>query len=468
MTERQDIILGAGLAGLTAAYTLQERGESHWQVYEKEDRVGGHARSLTVDGFLFDFGPHILFTRDSEMEDLIRHLLAGNFRAQHRQAFIYHARHKTYTRFPFQAHLHGLPVSLVTRCLADLVTALEDRARGEHAPENYEQWMRGTFGTAIAETLMIPYARKIWTVEPDTMDFSWIDRRVPTPDVARIVLGALTDDVADIGATATFWYPQHGGIEALPRALGERVDNVQFGQAMERLDPGRKLLSLRDGTQLHYDSLIFTLPLNTLSQYVAELPPKVEKASAALQYQGVYCVNLGIARPNLSEKHWLYFYEDMFPFHRISFPANFSPDNVPPGMSSIAAEVAFPPHRPLERDAVLEQTISALTAADILSPDDRIEVVHTQAILPAYVIYDLDHVRNVDLVRSWLAEHDIWTAGRFGDWEYSNMDESMRSGKRIADSIADGRRSRPAALGATNTPARPSTRGRPYQARRAT
>ena len=72
---------------------------------------------------------------------------------------------------------------------------------------------------------MIPYARKIWTIEPREMEFGWIDRRVPTPDVERIIAGAVSDDVGQVGATSHFWYPKDGGIEALPRA-GERVENV--------------------------------------------------------------------------------------------------------------------------------------------------------------------------------------------------------------------------------------------------
>jgi len=216
MSERQDVILGAGLAGLSAAYALQQAGQDHWQVYEREDRVGGLARTLEVEGYRFDFGPHILFTIDREMEELIRDLLGDNFHAQERRAYIYHHAHDLYTRFPFQAHLYGLPIEIVKECLVGLTEAVARQAAGEFSPTNYEEWMRGFFGTGIAEHLMIPYARKIWTVEPSTMDFSWIGRRVPTPDVERIVEGAVTPEVELVGATANFWYPREGGIEPLP------------------------------------------------------------------------------------------------------------------------------------------------------------------------------------------------------------------------------------------------------------
>ncbi len=435
MRERQDIILGGGLAGLSAAYTFEQAGEDHWQVYEREERVGGLARTVEVDGYRFDFGPHILFTIDPEMEALIRDLLGDNFHAQERQAYIYHHAHRLYTRFPFQAHLHGLPVPVVRDCLVGLVQAVEAQARGEFKPRNYEEWMRGFFGEGIAQHLMIPYARKIWTVEPSTMDFSWIGRRVPTPQVERIITGALTDDVEQVGATAHFWYPKAGGIEPLPRALGARVGNLNLERTAVRVElPGKRVV-FADGEVVPFDHLIYTLALPHVPRLFTGVPPEVVRAAQGLRYNGIYCVNLGVGRERISDKHWIYFYEDPFPFHRLSFPANFSPDTVPPGKSSIATEVAFSEHRPLDEEEAVGRTIEGLEVAGILRPDDPIELVHTEKIVPAYIIYDLDHAQNVEVIRSWLEEHQVWTAGRFGEWQYFNMDHSMRSGKQAAEAI---------------------------------
>ena len=434
MAERRDVVLGGGLAGLTAAYTLQEAGVE-CVVLEREERPGGHARSIEVDGYVFDYGPHILFTNDARMEALIRNLLGDNMRAQERQAFIYHGAHDLYTRFPFQAHLFGLPVDLVRECLVDLVRAVEARARDGMQPRNYEEWMRSTFGDAIADRLMIPYAQKLWTVHPSEMEFSWIGRRVPTPDVERIVAGALTDDVTQVGATAAFWYPWSGGIESLARALGERVRGLELGREMLRVDVRRRVIGLADGDELEFDRLVFTLPLCLLPEWFDGLPAEVESASRSLAYQGIFNVNLGIDRPVLSDKHWIYFYEDDYPFHRLSFPGNFSPRNVPEGKSSISTEVAYSRHRPLERERMLERTVEALRSAKILDPDDAIELVQAEEILPAYVVYDLDHQRNVATIRAWLEEHRIWAAGRFGEWQYFNMDHSMKSGQSAAEAI---------------------------------
>ena len=439
MSERQNVVLGGGLTGLTAAMTLQKGGLRGWIVLEKEDRPGGHARSITIDGYVFDFGPHILFTIDEQMEALIRDLLGDNLRSQERRAFIYHGSHRLYTRFPFQAHLFGLPTELVKECLVGLVHAVESQARGEFRPKNYEEWMRGFFGDGISERLMIPYARKLWTVEPATMDFSWIERRVPTPDVERIVTGALTDQVDQIGATAHFWYPWRGGIEALAQRLAERVEGIQLGREMQRLETRRRRIVLEDGEEIHYDGLIFTLPLSGLPQWVPELPADVRAACQRLRYQGIFNINLGIDRPNISNLHWVYFYEEAFPFHRLSFPANFSPHNAPPGKSSIATEIAYSPDRCLDPEVVIDQTVSALRDAGILTPEDRVEVAQAQEIAPAYVIYDLEHARSVGTILSWLADQGISAAGRFGQWQYLNMDQAMKSGLRAAEAIIEER-----------------------------
>lgn len=440
MRRSQDLIIGGGLAGMTAAYTFQQAGEDHWQLYEREDRLGGLARSVNRDGYLFDFGPHILFTIDPEMEALIRDLLGENFHAQVREAFIYHHRFRLYTRFPFQAHLHGLPAPIVRDCLVGLVRAIQRQERGEFQPRDYEEWMRGFFGDGIAEHLMIPYARKIWTVEPRTMDFSWIGRRVPTPDYERIISGALSDEVGQVGATAAFWYPRQGGIEPLPRALGARLRNVHLGRTLERIEVAGRRAVFADGEVVSFARMVLSLPLPLLPRLCDAMPPEVERACAALRYQGIYVVNLGIDRERISDKHWVYFYEDPFPFHRLSFPANFSPGTVPPGRSSISTEVAFSRQRPLERETAVERTIAALEKAEILVPGDRIELVHTEEILPAYVIYDLDHARHVGIIHAWLEENGIWPVGRFGEWQYFNMDHSMRSGRTAAERILAARR----------------------------
>jgi protoporphyrinogen oxidase len=434
---RPTVILGGGLTGLMAARTLQRSGTGDVLLFEKDDTIGGHARSIEIDGYTFDYGPHILFAIDSTIRDLIHELLGTNLRAQERQAFIYHEAHSLFTRFPFQAHLFGLPSLIVKECLVSLVRALEGRARGEFAPGNYEEWIRGTFGDVIAETMMIPYARKLWTVPPSVMDFNWIGSRVPTPDVDRIIAGALSSDVEQIGTTANFWYPWRGGIESLARSLSEGIEGIHLGQEVRRIHVETRSVELAGGKNVPYESLVFTLPLAQLPEWIPDLPADVREACGRLTYQGILNINLGLDRPVNVPYHWVYFYEDSFPFHRLSFPANFSPHNVPPGKSSISLEIAYDPAKPLDTESEIEKTIDALERSGIVESRASIELVHSQAIAPAYVVYDLEHAASVNTITSWLAQRHIRAAGRFGEWQYLNMDQAMKSGKEAAEWVLE-------------------------------
>jgi UDP-galactopyranose mutase len=221
------------------------------------------------------------------------------------------------------------------------------------------------------------------------------------------------------------------------------VEDVQLGRELDRIDVRARAVVLADGERIAYDRLLLTLPLNKLPDWIPELPHEVREACEQLQYQGIFNINLGVDRPHLSDLHWVYFYEDGFPFHRLSFPANFSPHNVPEGKSSVATEIAYSRHRPLDQEAATEQTIAALRSAGILEAEDRVDVVHAQAIEPAYVIYDLDHARSVETIVSWLASRDIHAAGRFGRWEYFNMDHAMKSGQTAARAMIGERRKKP-------------------------
>jgi protoporphyrinogen oxidase len=436
------VVIGAGLAGLSAALTLVAEGDGDVAVFEREERIGGHARSVMIGGYIFDEGPHILFPSDEEMREWILDLLGPELCVQRRSAYIVHERYGAWTRFPFQTHLHGLPLAFVRDCLAGLVAAAERRARGEFRPRNYDDWVRGTFGDVIADEFMLPYARKLWTVDPSTMGYAWVDRRVPTPDVARIIEGALHDNLDGEGAHREFWYPEQGGIETLPRALAATVVPVATGTALVEINLRRRKILLSTGERVRFEHLFLSLPLNSLPRYVASMPDRVREACGSLDHQGVCVVNVGVARERITDAHWLYFYEDAFPFYRASFPMNFSPGNAPPGHSSISLECAFPSGRPPDTDELAGRCVDALRRIELLPPGDEPELVHTQMIEPAYPIQGRSREASVATVRGWLDEYDVHMIGRFGEWAYLNMDEAMASGVRAARAVLEARRGR--------------------------
>jgi len=141
METTKNLILGAGLTGLSTGYHLKS---DDYQVYEKLHEVGGLCRSEEVNGFLFDYAPHILYTVNPYAHELIHTLLKGNIEIKKRKAFIYHGKYDLYTQFPYQAHLYGLPAKDVIECLSGLVEVLRNPDRPK--PQNYREWMYWRFG----------------------------------------------------------------------------------------------------------------------------------------------------------------------------------------------------------------------------------------------------------------------------------------------------------------------------------
>ena len=421
-------ILGAGLSGLSTAYHL----DGDYEIFEKQDRVGGLCRSIEKDHFIFDYGPHILFPKDPYTQGLIKKLLGENLRFQTRDAYIYHGKYDVYTRFPFQSHLFGLPISVVQDCILGFFKALQKTGK---EIRDYEEWIRWNFGDGIAEHLMIPYAQKIWTVPPRELNFEWVWNRVPRLSLEELLEGALHDSPRLFGFNKEFWYPFYGGIEALPRAFALQLGNIHLKAEAKRIFLKKKCVEFDSHKKIFYEQLVSTLPLPEVIRCADEVPPDIQKASQDLENNSVYCVNLGINRENISPYHYVYFHEPEFLFHRISFPMNFSPHTTPDGCSSVSTEISYSKYKTISRENITEQVVEDLIKAKILFPDDQILVSDVADLRYAYIIYDKNHRNNVDKIHQFLRRNSIFPCGRFGEWEYFNMDHSINSGKRTAEHI---------------------------------
>ncbi len=145
-------------------------------------------------------------------------------------------------------------------------------------------------------------------------------------------------------------------------------------------------------------------------------------------------MKIGVKRPNITDKHWLYFPEAKFVFNRASFPMNFSEHTTPRGRSSILVEVTQR-EAGIDPERIREQVIEDLTKTNIITEEDEIELCDTSSHKYAYVIYDLDHKKNVGIIHNYLESVNIIPIGRFGEWEYFNMDKAIMSGKKAASRV---------------------------------
>src|SRR5690242_8052533 len=219
----------------------------------------------------------------------------------------------------------------------------------------------------------------------------------------------------------------------VPRLAGE----LRLDTKVVSVSPSQHTVTLADGAVLPYEFLISTMPLPTLIRAIgSEAPADVRKAAAGLRHVSVRCVNIGVGRENLTEKHWIY-YPEQTVFHRIFVQGNASPFCNPPGGFGLTCEITYSPHKPLpcDGDELIQRCIDECVQVGIIGRDDPIWAANQVDMPYAYVVYDHQRAQNVKVVRDWLLNQDIVLAGRYSEWEYYNSDHAFIAGKQAAETV---------------------------------
>jgi UDP-galactopyranose mutase len=475
--EYSTIIIGAGPTGLSAAYHLGEGS----LLLEQNDTVGGWCRSLIDGGFTFDYAGHIMFSNDPYVHQMYQRLLGDNVHWQDREAWIYSK--SVYTRYPFQGALHGLPPDVLKECIVGAIEArfgrLDSKAPTNSAPigsstasckaesitdccgdgvmestarlavpangaqrnaepANFEEFIYKVWGAGVAKHFAIPYNRKLWAVPLTEMETSWLGGRVPLPDLEEMIEGALRPVGKPVGPNARFGYPLKGGFQALmngflPLLEGELRTHAQVSKVSTRT----RTVTLTDGSRYRYRHLVSTAPLPKLLEMIGEdAPEPIRAAAQKLRHVSVRCVNLGVAREQVTDKHWIYYPEDTV-FHRIFVQGNASPHCNPPGCFGLTCEITYSPDKPLPCDGedLIDRCIQDCIDVGLLRDSDRIVVRNQVDMSHAYVVYDHVRKRNVELIRQWLLKRGVLLAGRYSEWEYYNSDHAFLAGKKVAEAV---------------------------------
>ena len=399
-------------------------------LYDANSYPGGHTATFDVGGgFLFDDGPHVSFTKDEQFADRLAANVDGRF--EQVAARINNYWRGSWITHPVQMHLHGLPTDLVVDILRDFVTV----QGGQPEVHDYEAWLRAAYGDTFAETFPMVYGRKYHTTTMDQLTTDWLGPRMYRPSFDEILRGALAPTDSDVHYVTGFRYPTHGGFQAYLRPWLEQSD-IDLGRRAVAIDPAARTIGFADGSQVRYDQLISSIPLPELVPMIAGAPPAVGSAAERLSFTSAVMVNLGIARDDISEAHISYVYDEDIVFPRLNFPHLLSPNNVPPGASSIQAELYFSDrYRPLTSapEALIDDVIADLRRIGVLRADDRFLVREARLVRYANVIFDHDRGPAVALIHEFLADAGIARCGRYGDWDHAWTDESFRSGERAAD-----------------------------------
>lgn len=427
LSEMKDdiLILGGGLSGLAAAHYLEGR----CTVVEAEKEPGGLCRSFEKAGFVYDIGGHVLFSKDTPLLSEIISWLGRNVARKFRRNQIWYK--DRFVKYPFENGLSVLDKQEIFECLMGFL----DRKPGR--PRNLEEWCSDRFGRGLAEKYLIPYNRKIWKYDLSDMSTHWVDR-IPSPPLEDIVKSAVGIETEGYTHQLHFYYPKRGGIQSLTNALAKPLSGIKTGFTVRRVKKERDGWSVSDGaTSLHGRRLISTIPLFDLVRSLEGVPLKVRERLDRLRYNSLILVMIAVRHEGLAEKTALYIPDPKILPHRVCFMKYFSDNNAPRGSSHLVAEITAPPagaRLKTSPDLLVESVIAGIKDICGFSPNEVI-ATDVRVIKYAYVIYDAEYLASLQIIRGFLRSTGIQPLGRFGNFEYLNMDQCVEAARRLVESL---------------------------------
>lgn len=443
MKQPKIVILGAGPAGLGAAWRLSETGFRNFTVIERGQFPGGLASSITdANGFTWDIGGHVIHSHYAYFDRMLDRVMGSDFLTHERISWVFLRRQ--FIPYPFQNNIHKLPPSLRDACLA----GLRDAARKKKKPiGTFADWIVATYGRGIADCFLLPYNRKVWAFPPERMGYAWTKDRVAPIDLAKIEEN-IKHDRNDIswGPNALFRFPKTGGTGEIWKRtathIGER--QIRYGVAAERIDPAKRVLFYSDGTSDPYDALLSTIPLDGLIGMLPASSSVPVPTAHALHASAVTIVGLGIrgiTPAYLKKTCWMYFPEETVPFFRATVMSNYSPANAPVGTWSLMMEISSSPSVPLKSShTLIDSVIGSARLVGLLREQDEIVDRFSFSTPYGYPTPTLERDTFLDRALPKLETYGISSRGRFGAWKYevSNQDHAFMQGVEWADRIVTG------------------------------
>ncbi len=446
------VIIGAGPAGLTAAYELGKVGHTA-TVLESDRVVGGISRTVERDGWRFDIGGHRFFTKVPEVEALWHEILDDDdFMMRPRKSRIfYDGKYYDYPLKAFNALRNLGPIEAV-KCVASYGWA---RVRPPKDQTNYEGWLVARFGWRLYRTFFKTYTEKVWGVPVASMPADWAAQRIKNLSLSSAVINALLPkrnqkDIASL--IEEFQYPKFGpGMmwERCTEKVEAQGSKVIMSSRVTRIthEDGRATAvhSTTDGTETSYpaDHIISSMPF---PQLIRAMDPPVDTVTLAaandLQFRDFLTVALVVPETLGFEDNWIYIHAPGVKVGRIQNFGSWSPYMVKPGFTCLGLEYFV-----FEGDEMwnsADEDLIELAKRELaelgLAQLTEVEAGYVVRMPKAYPTYDQFYKDNVDVLRAWLTTNapNVWPVGRNGMHKYNNQDHSMFTAMLTVENIAQG------------------------------
>ena len=436
------VIIGAGPAGITAAYELAQ-SNIDCIVIEKEQQIGGISKTIDYKGFKFDLGGHRFYTKNHLVKKIWHNVLGADFLERNRKSRIYYnGKFFDYPLRPLNV-LRGLGV---WNAIAILVSYFYAKMFAPEQEDTFEEWITKRFGSRLFNTFFKSYTEKLWGIPCSEIRAEWAAQRIKELSLFKAVKHALAGDAHPRrnqvkSLISSFHYPRFGpGMmwEAMAKIVTDKGGRILLGTklrtihhchgriiAIEAEQQGRKI-------EISGDNFISTIALAELVQRVSPAaPPKVVAAADRLKYRDFITISLIINQAETFPDNWIYVHDPAVRLARIQNYKNWSPDMVPDQALTCLGLEYFcfeGDHLWLMTDEqLIELAARELNMLGIATVADVIDgkVMRVQK---AYPVYDSVYAATLSIIKGFVAQFtNLQTIGRNGTHRYNNMDHSMLS-----------------------------------------
>lgn len=399
-------IIGAGISGLTLANLLKEKYSV--VLFESSGYFGGIARTKSIGGKLFHTtGGHCFNSIHGDvLEWVFKNILPeDNWNLIERKAAIYFRNNLI--RYPIEYSIKEIftfDQDLAVRIVKDFLSAEGIRS------SNLREWFINNFGQTLAEEYLIPYNEKIWKLKTSEMSPEWVKTKLPLPDKESFIRGIL-DNSSDKMPHRSFFYPKSNDQLTFLNALAEKVlDSIRFNTSVTSVV---KLETGWDVNGEYFDVLVSTAPLNKVGSFLQNIPEDVIINLNKLKYNRVTTMlweNDGSVTDT-----WTYFPGKEHLSHRHIHIGNFlSP----------------------KQNTTIVEVIGVCNEIDMIENCKEIPYLLRPLAYHvsdhAYVVYDSFYEASTSSVKKYLNQIGLYTLGRFGEWEYYNMDVCIKQAMNLS------------------------------------
>lgn len=395
-------ILGAGISGLSIGKMLKKSLDV--KIFEKGEHYGGIAKTKTVDEAAYHMiGGHCFNSKHQDVLDFVFNevLAKENWHSIQRRAnILFEGMDISYPIEFAVKEIHESNPDLAINITSDFLSTNDDKLY-----DNLEEWFRKKFGNTLAEKYFIPYNAKIWGKHPSKMSSSWVEGKLPIPNKESFFKGLISEQ-KDLMPHASFYYPNSNNQNTFIDKLAENLQIVTDYEVNKvAFNRDTKKWIINDDQE--FDIVISTLPLNIIPLIITNTPSNILESASKLKYNKVTTM---LWETVGTDKTWTYVPSEEDLFHRYIHIGNFYS---PQKNYSITESVGEKSYDEMHENGLKNPFLIKPLAYNVSNH--------------AYVVFDENYKNATNDVKEYIQNIGLHTLGRFGEWEYYNMDICIKS-----------------------------------------